>query len=71
MLIMEKYFRLQAREFLKLFQLEELHTVAMIARVYYLFLRILKSNNQLISLDMEEFIITNSLKFLVVTIIAF
>ena len=49
-------------------KLEELHAFAMIAQLYYLYLGIQKSNNQLISLDMVEFIIAKSLKFMVVTI---
>ena len=40
-------------------------------QLYYLFLGILNPKNKLISLYMEEFIIENNLKFLVVTIIGF
>ena len=41
----------------------------MLAQLYHLCLGIIKPKNQLISLDMEEFIIESTLKFLVVTII--
>ena len=40
----------------------------MIAQLYYLFIGIHKSKNQLISLDTIEFIIANTLKFLFVII---
>ena len=43
----------------------------MLAQLYYLFLGILKSKKQLISLDIEEFKILNILKFLDVTVIEF
>ena len=43
----------------------------MLEQLYYLFLGILKSKKQLISLYMEEFIISDTLKFLVVAIIDF
>ena len=39
------------------FPLEEFHEVDMLAQTYYIFVVILKSKNQLISLYTEEFII--------------
>ena len=56
---------------MELFQLEEFHAVDMISQLYYLFLGTIKSKNQLVSLYMEEFIIENNLKLLVVTVIGF
>ena len=43
----------------------------MLEQLDYLFLGIIKSKKQLISLDMVYFIIANTLKFLVVTITKF
>ena len=43
----------------------------MLAQLYYTFIEIQKQKNQLISLDMVDFIITDTLKFLVVTITNF
>ena len=43
----------------------------MLEQRYNLFIGILKLNKQLTSLDMEDFIITFTLKFLVVAIIGF
>ena len=54
-----------------LLTLEELHVVAMLAQLYYLLFDILKPKKNLIRLDMEEFIIAYTLKFLVVAIIGF
>ena len=51
------------------FPLEKFHVVAMLAHLYHFFIGIMKSENQLISLGTEEFIIGNTLKLLVVTII--
>ena len=52
-------------------QLEAFHAVDMIAQLYYLFIGIQKYKNQLISLDMVQFVIANTLKLLVVTITGF
>ena len=40
----------------------------MLAQLYYIFVGIQKSKNNLISLDMVEFIIANTIKLLVTTI---
>ena len=81
LLLFENYLHMEARLFYDiiiigkiqnwvraLLQLEEFDAVAMLAQLYYLFPGIQKSKNNLISLDMVEYIIASALKLLAVTI---
>ena len=52
----------------ELFQLEEFHAVSTLAQQIYLFLGIQKLKMYLISLDVIEYKIESTLRFLVVTI---
>ena len=53
---------------LRIVVIRKIHAITMLEQLYYLFLGIQTSKKQLISLDMVEFIIENTLKILVVTI---
>ena len=65
------HYRSVPNKFRAFLHLEEFHAVAIISKLYYLFSGIIKSKKHLLSLYMEYFIIENTLKFLVVTIIGF